>query len=397
LQPAESLGKLWLQGGGKHVHDAQEVTNGRDVLVKFIGVEKSYDGHSLAVRDLTLDVKQGEFLTLLGPSGSGKTTTLNMLAGFERPTRGEILLGGRSVQRLPPYERNIGMVFQNYALFPHMTVAENVGFPLSVRGVARGEIGERVRRALAMVQLENFAARRPAQLSGGQQQRIALARALVFEPSLVLMDEPLGALDKKLREQMQIEIKLLHERLGLTVVYVTHDQSEALTMSDRVAVFRDGRVMQLGTPDALYSRPLDAFVASFIGENNMLAARVEAIEAGSVRVALPGGMRVLATQVGTMAVGAQVVLAIRPEAIRMGEDSGQNRAEAVVRSWIYLGDHQRLLAGIDNGVGITVKVAPGIGAATGATVVLSWAAADCLAFPAAGLADDILNKDWASP
>ena len=224
-------------------------------LVKFLDVEKSYDGRTLAVRDLTLEVARAEFLTLLGPSGSGKTTTLNMLAGFERPTRGEILLGGRPVDRLPPYERNIGMVFQNYALFPHMTVGENVAFPLSVRRIRRAEIAERVRRALAMVRLEAFADRRPAQLSGGQQQRIALARALVFEPSLVLMDEPLGALDKKLREQMQIEIKLLHERFGLTVVYVTHDQSEALTMSDRIAVFHDGRVVQQGTPDLLYSDP----------------------------------------------------------------------------------------------------------------------------------------------
>ncbi len=249
--------------------------------MKFIGVEKSYDGRTLAVRGLTLDVAQGEFLTLLGPSGSGKTTTLNMLAGFERPTRGEILLGGRPVDRLPPYERNIGMVFQNYALFPHMTVGENVAFPLSVRRMPRAKIAERVQRALAMVRLEAFSERRPAQLSGGQQQRIALARALVFEPSLVLMDEPLGALDKKLREQMQIEIKLLHERLGLTVVYVTHDQSEALTMSDRIAVFHDGQVMQQGTPDVLYSQPRDAFVAGFIGENNMLSGTVEAIANGT--------------------------------------------------------------------------------------------------------------------
>ena len=184
-------------------------------LVKFIGVEKSYDGRTLAVRGLTLDVAQGEFLTLLGPSGSGKTTTLNMLAGFERPTRGEILLGGRPVDRLPPYERNIGMVFQNYALFPHMTVGENVAFPLSVRRIAaREDRASACGARSAMVRLEAFAERRPAQLSGGQQQRVALARALVFEPSLVLMDEPLGALDKKLREHMQIEIKLLHERLG---------------------------------------------------------------------------------------------------------------------------------------------------------------------------------------
>src|SRR5215469_3567245 len=286
-------------------------------LVKFIDVEKSYDGRTLAVRDLTLEVGRSEFLTLLGPSGSGKTTTLNMLAGFERPTRGEILLGGRPVDRLPPYERNIGMVFQSYALFPHMTVGENVAFPLGVRRIRRAEIADRVRRALAMVRLEAFADRRPAQLSGGQQQRIALARALVFEPSLVLMDEPLGALDKKLREQMQIEIKLLHERFGLTVVYVTRDQSEALTMSDRIAVFHDGRVVQQGTPDRLYTSPADAFVAGFIGENNLLTGTVDAVANGSVRVALDAGMRVTATAVGELRERACVVVAVRPESVHI--------------------------------------------------------------------------------
>jgi len=364
-------------------------------LVKFIGVEKSYDGHTLAVRGLTLDVAQGEFLTLLGPSGSGKTTTLNMLAGFERPTRGEILLAGRPVDRLPPYERNIGMVFQNYALFPHMSVEENVAFPLSVRRMARAEIGERVRRALAMVRLEAYGERRPAQLSGGQQQRIALARALVFEPSLVLMDEPLGALDKKLREQMQIEIKLLHERLGLTVVYVTHDQSEALTMSDRIAVFHDGQVMQQGTPDALYSEPHDAFVAGFIGENNILPVIVDSVAGNSVQVTLTGGLRLTATAVGAMQPGARAVVAVRPEAIHLADDGAGagNRCRAVVTSRIYLGDHQRLLAEIDDGVTITLKVAPTTQAAAGEPVMLAWSAAECRAFPAATLADGALNEE----
>ncbi len=380
--------------------DAPSQTESKDALVKLIGVEKSYDGRTLAVRNLTLHVAQGEFLTLLGPSGSGKTTTLNMLAGFERPTRGEILLAGRPVDRLPPYQRNIGMVFQNYALFPHMTVAENVAFPLSVRRLGRAEIVERVRLALAMVRLETFADRRPAQLSGGQQQRIALARALVFEPSLVLMDEPLGALDKKLREQMQIEIKLLHERLGLTVVYVTHDQDEALTMSDRIAVFHDGRVMQQGTPDILYSQPQDAFVAGFIGENNLLTGTVEAVHDGDVRVALAGGLRLLAAAVGQMSVGAPVVVAVRPEAIQLvgaSDAAADNRCRALVRSRIYLGDHQRLLATVDNGHTITVKVATGTEVATGAAVFLSWATADCRAFPAAASADEIPNNEWRTP
>ncbi len=370
-------------------------TRNTEPLVKFIGVEKSYDGHALAVRDLTLDVAQGEFLTLLGPSGSGKTTTLNMLAGFERPTRGEILLGGKPVDRLPPYERNIGMVFQNYALFPHMTVSENVAFPLSVRRIPRTNITERVRLALAMVRLEALAERRPAQLSGGQQQRIALARALVFEPSLVLMDEPLGALDRKLREEMQIEIKLLHERLGLTVVYVTHDQSEALTMSDRIAVFHDGRVVQQGTPDSLYSQPCDAFVAGFIGENNMLFGTVEEIANGHVRVALGGGLQVVATAVGELESGARVLVATRPEAVRLSSDShgDENICRALVTSRIFLGDHQRLLTELGNGHMFTVKVPTGIDAVVGEPAFLSWSAANCRAFPVSTAAELELKQE----
>ena len=388
-------------GGSRQVDRTPAPIRNTEPLVKLIGVEKSYDGRTRAVRDLTLDVAQGEFLTLLGPSGSGKTTTLNMLAGFERPTRGEILLRGRPVDRLPPYERNIGMVFQNYALFPHMIVGENVAFPLSVRRLPHATAAERVRRVLAMVRLEAFSERRPAQLSGGQQQRIALARALVFEPSLVLMDEPLGALDKKLREQMQIEIKLLHERLGVTVVYVTHDQSEALTMSDRIAVFHDGRVVQQGAPDALYSQPRDAFVAGFIGENNMLLGTVEANSNGHVRDALVGGLQVMATAVGELEHGAHVLVAVRPESVRLssGSNGGENTCRALVTSRIYLGDHQRLLTEIGNGHTITLKIAAGIDAVAGEPVFLSWRTADCHAFPAStaveqALNQEGLNKEW---
>ena len=221
-------------------------------LVRFQNVRKSYDGSTLVVRDLTLDVARGEFITLLGPSGSGKTTTLMMLAGFEQPDAGDILLEDRPIGRTPPHKRGIGVVFQSFALFPHMTVAENVAFPLEVRRVGRTEREERVARALDMVRLAGLGGRKPSQLSGGQQQRVALARALVFEPPLVLMDEPLGALDKSLREEMQLEIRHLHERLGVTMVYVTHDQGEAMTMSDRIAVFAAGEIQQLGTPEALY-------------------------------------------------------------------------------------------------------------------------------------------------
>ena len=229
-------------------------------LVRFAGVQKTYDGQVLVVRGLDLDIHRGEFLTLLGPSGSGKTTTLMMLAGFESPTAGEILLDGRPITKTPPHKRNFGMVFQNYALFPHLTVGDNVAYPLTVRKLPKAEITRKVAKALAMVQLDGKADRYPAQLSGGQQQRVALARALVFDPQLVLMDEPLGALDKQLREHMQIELKELHKQLGVTFVYVTHDQGEALTMSDRVAVFNDGEIQQLAPVAEMYEAPSNRFV-----------------------------------------------------------------------------------------------------------------------------------------
>ena len=224
-------------------------------MVRFENVQKSYDGETFVVKNLNLDIANGEFLTMLGPSGSGKTTSLMMLAGFEPATHGEVFLAARPINNVPPHKRGIGMVFQNYALFPHLTVAENLAFPLAVRKLGKEEIARKVARALEMVELPDFGTRRPAQLSGGQQQRVAVARALVFEPDLVLMDEPLGALDKQLREQMQYEIKHIHENLGVTVVYVTHDQFEAMTMSDRIAVFNDGVIQQLSTPDRLYESP----------------------------------------------------------------------------------------------------------------------------------------------
>jgi putative spermidine/putrescine transport system ATP-binding protein len=354
-------------------------------FVEFAGVEKSYDGRSLAVKHLDLRIARGEFLTFLGPSGSGKTTTLNMLAGFERPTRGIITLDGRSVDALPPYERNIGMVFQSYALFPHMTVAANVAFPLSVRKCPKAEIRKRVDRALDMVRLRQFGERAPAQLSGGQQQRVALARALVFEPTLVLMDEPLGALDKKLREHMQIELMQLHDMLDVTIVYVTHDQSEALTMSDRVAVFHDGALVQIGTPDALYNEPADPFVASFIGENNTLSGTVERVLDGECRVALGGGLHVAARAIGIEREGQSASVTVRPECIRLvshdAQDSG-NCLRATVEGRIYLGDHQRLLGNLDNGQPLTVKLGPEPAPATGDAVMVTWSAADCRAFPA---------------
>ena len=235
---------------------------GKTSYVQFVNVQKSYDGETLIVKNLNLSVEQGEFVTLLGPSGSGKTTCLMMLAGFETATHGEIILDGVPINNVSPHKREIGMVFQNYALFPHMTVSENLAFPLRVRKLPASEIDSRVIQALEMVQLGNFGARLPAQLSGGQQQRVAVARALVFRPKLVLMDEPLGALDKQLREQMQFEIKHIHENLDVTVIYVTHDQGEALTMSNRIAVFNDGVIQQLASPGDLYEKPENAFCCS---------------------------------------------------------------------------------------------------------------------------------------
>ncbi|QNM96674.1 ABC transporter ATP-binding protein [Chitinimonas koreensis] len=324
-----------------------------DTLVSFRNVQKSYDGETLIVRDLNLDIRKGEFLTLLGPSGSGKTTSLMMLAGFETPTAGEIWLGQKRLDRVPPHRRDIGMVFQNYALFPHMTVAENVAFPLKVRGMNRSDIAAKVKQALEMVQLGKFGGRYPGQLSGGQQQRVALARALVFQPQLVLMDEPLGALDKQLREHMQIEIKHIHARLGVTVVYVTHDQGEALTMSDRVAVFHQGEIQQIDTARTLYEQPKNTFVANFIGENNRLGGTLQERAGETCTVRLPHGETVRALAVNVGEPGGPVSLSIRPERIRLnGASEGcANRLTGRVEEFIYLGDHVRIrlqVAGADH-------------------------------------------------
>ncbi|MFO1074665.1 MAG: ABC transporter ATP-binding protein [Geminicoccaceae bacterium] len=357
-----------------------------DAFVRFAGVQKSYDGRSLVVKSLDLAIPRGEFLTLLGPSGSGKTTCLMMLAGFEEPSRGEILLAGRPLNHVPPYRRDIGMVFQNYALFPHMTVAENLAFPLQVRRLAAGEIKERVKVALEMVRLGEFAGRRPAQLSGGQQQRVALARALVFEPQLVLMDEPLGALDKQLRESMQYEIKHLSDRLGLTVVYVTHDQGEALTMSDRVAVFNDGTIQQLAAPAALYEAPANAFVAQFIGENNRLLGTVRSLQRELCEVYVEGGI-IRAVAANVAGPGARTTLSLRPERVVLGE-GGQafaNRFPGRVEELIYHGDHIRArmaLLGHDDFIVKVPNRAGHVDLRVGETIDVAWRPEDCRALDA---------------
>ncbi len=314
-----------------------------DILVRFENVQKSYDGEILVVKDFNLDMERGEFLTMLGPSGSGKTTCLMMLAGFEPATHGEIYLDGQPINSVPPHKRGIGMVFQNYALFPHMTVGENLSFPLEVRGMGKSDREAKVKRALDMVQLGEFADRRPAQLSGGQAQRVAVARALVFDPEVVLMDEPLGALDKNLREQMQYEIKHIHENLEVTVMYVTHDQSEALTMSNRVAVFDDGVVQQLAPPDELYEEPLNAFVADFIGDNNRLLGTVESAGGDTCQIKADDGSMITAKQVNIAGEGQRTTLSLRPERVAVNPDPGQfeNNFEAKALELIYLGDHIR--------------------------------------------------------
>ena len=325
-------------------------------LVRFLGVQKTYDGVQLVVRQLDLAIERGEFLTLLGPSGSGKTTTLMMLAGFESPTAGDILLDGKPITRTPPHKRNFGMVFQNYALFPHLTVGQNVAYPLTVRKVPKAEAAQRVARALGMVRLEGMDARLPSQLSGGQQQRVALARALVFDPQLVLMDEPLGALDKQLREHMQIELKELHRQLGVTFVYVTHDQGEALTMSDRVAVFNDGAIQQIDAVEQMYEAPANRFVASFIGDSTMLRGTVRAVQVDDDNercgIVLIDGRVLTGRNVNGAGVGAQVEACIRPERIVLYTQAPSERGnvlQAQVQNLIYFGDHLRLLCGVGEG------------------------------------------------
>ncbi|WP_419161493.1 ABC transporter ATP-binding protein [Candidatus Palauibacter sp.] len=361
---------------------AADSTNGA-MHVEFEGVSKSYDGRTFVVDDLTLGIGKGEFVTLLGPSGSGKTTILMMLAGFQTPTSGAIRIGGRSVQDLPPRKRGIGMVFQNYALFPHMTVGANLAFPLDVRGIPEAQRRERVERAMSLVRLSGLEDRRPGQLSGGQQQRVAIARALVFEPGLVLMDEPLGALDRSLREEMQYEIRSIHQRLGVTVVYVTHDQQEAMVMSDRIAVLNRGRIEQIAGPEGLYEEPERAFVARFIGENNRLHGRVASIEDDLCEVDA-GDERIRAIQIAPCEPGDMVTLSIRPERIAINPRKGlyHNEIEATVEDMTFLGDHLRirlaacgrrdLVAKIPNIVGHGAMV-------VGDTVHIGWTVNDCRA------------------
>ena len=351
-------------------------------FVRFERVRKSYDGEHFVVEDLNLAVRRGEFLTMLGPSGSGKTTSLMMLGGFEEPTYGHIFLGDEPVERLAPEKRNIGFVFQSYALFPHMTVAENVAFPLRYRGIKGAAAATKVEKALGMVHLGHLAGRKPSQMSGGQQQRVALARALVFDPSLVLMDEPLGALDKQLREHMQVEIKQLQRMLGITMIYVTHDQSEALTMSDRIAVFNDGRIQQIAAPEVLYEQPANAFVAGFIGENNLMPVTVAITEDGVACLMLGDGSVLHAPNPSGLPAGITVRLAIRPERFVIADGVAvepRNILRGPITDMFYLGDHVRLsvATGGDRPVVARIPATQRRPFALGETIALGCSVADC--------------------
>jgi spermidine/putrescine ABC transporter ATP-binding subunit len=332
--------------------------------LELINVSKLF-GDVRAVDNVSLSIEHGEFLTLLGPSGSGKTTTLNMIAGFEIPSRGDILLENDDITTVAPNNRGIGMVFQNYALFPHMTVSDNIAFPLKMRKIPGDKIRQSIKEVLELVKLPGFEGRYPHQLSGGQQQRIALARALVFEPKILLMDEPLGALDKKLRDHMRLEIKHLQGSLDITVIYVTHDQEEALTMSDRIAIMNEGRIIQLDTPVELYESPASLFVADFIGESNFLMGRVAETDSDRTAVETDDGLTIWVQKLNQMDTGEDVSVAIRPEKIQILTDAPDasndivNRFSGRIEEIIYVGEARIYRVSLAAATIVDVKVQSG--------------------------------------
>jgi spermidine/putrescine transport system ATP-binding protein len=343
-------------------------------------------GSTVAVDDVSFEIREGEFFSMLGPSGCGKTTTLRMIAGFEEPTSGRILLRGGDVTHVAPAKRHVNMVFQSYALFPHMSVFENVAFGLRVKRVGRDEMRTRVASAMRAVRLEGMEERRPNQLSGGQQQRVALARALVNEPAALLLDEPLGALDLKLRQEMQLELKEIQSRTRTTFVYVTHDQEEALTMSDRIAVMNGGLVEQIATPRELYEHPASAFVAGFIGTSNLLALRVDSADAGLVAMNLGDGERLLAR--ADARPGETVQVTVRPEKIKLGEpaaEGGQARVHGTVAEAVYLGSMTQVIVVLPTGERLVVHRLndrlDGDEVQAGDRIVLHWAAEHSFVIP----------------
>lgn len=357
--------------------------------IEIRGLTKRY-GSLQALSAVDLSVKSGEFVTLLGPSGSGKTTLLNLIAGTDEPSGGSIMINGSDVTRLPTSKRGLGMVFQNYALMPHMSVYENIAFPLRVRKKPEHEIQRKVDEILALIQLPDIRSRKPKQLSGGQQQRVALARALVYDPSVVLMDEPLGALDKKLREQMQLELKRLHRQLGLTVVFVTHDQEEALTMSDQIVLLNHGRIVQQGTADELYFKPKSLFAAQFLGDSNVMAGTVSGIGHAAVGYALDGAKIAFDDAGRGLSDGTPVTLMVRPENLAV-VDEGREKYDNVLQGPI----HQTIVAGgvikhfvdVGNARGSLLLAATELNRTDrvarqiGDTVEVGWKSSDCHAFP----------------
>lgn len=326
----------------------------KQVTIRLIGVNKQF-GENHIVKDLDIDVYKGEFLTLLGPSGCGKTTTLRMIAGFEQPTSGEILLEGQNVANQPPNKRDVNTVFQNYALFPHMNVRDNIGYGLRMKGTSKEEINRRVQDALRIVQMESFATRKPRELSGGQQQRVAVARAIVNNPTVLLLDEPLGALDLKLRKQMQFELKHLQQKLGITFIYVTHDQEEALTMSDRIAVMNNGRIEQIDTPNQIYNHPTTKFVADFIGETNLLAGKLVATTEHTQEVVIEGVQFIFPRQF-TANAQDDVFVSIRPEqiSIRKRQEDGEKCLVGRVTERVFIGSVYKTIVTLPTGLEVAV-------------------------------------------
>ncbi len=358
-----------------------EERTGRGVAVRLSGITKRF-GDFTAVDDLNLDIYEGEFFSLLGPSGCGKTTTLRMIAGFEEPTRGEISVAGEQVQGVPPYRRPVNTVFQSYAIFPHLNVFDNVAFGLRRAKVSKDEVASRVTAACEMVQLVGFEKRKPGMLSGGQQQRVALARALVNRPKVLLLDEPLGALDLKLRKEMQLELKSLQEEVGITFVYVTHDQEEALTMSDRIAVMNQGKVQQLAGPTTLYETPANRFVAGFIGQTNVFSGTVEAADGDKVTLRTREGLRVeaVAREQVPPREGEESHVAVRPEKVRFGE-SGDNVSAAEVKQVVYLGASTQYIVELEGGGKLVLYQQNAFdvaGPSEGVGVTVSWDAQNCL-------------------
>ena len=340
-------------------------------------------GSVVAVERANMVVQSGEFITFLGPSGSGKTTTLSMVAGFTTPSEGDIRLDGNSTVTTPVHKRNIGMVFQNYALFPHLSIAENIAFPLKMRGVAKGQIADKVEAVMAQVRLKGFGDRKPKQLSGGQQQRVALARAMVFEPNLILLDEPLGALDANLREEMKIELKQLHQRIGATILFVTHDQEEALTLSDRIAVFNEGKIVQMGAPDALYDSPTDPFVADFIGEANQLDGQVVNQNGDQMLINVNGTEIIGQLRDGFEKPETTASYTLRYERIAIGESaaSRENAFEAEVEEFLYSGGTTKILFRLNPETRIAARVPQHLlsrKVVAGDRVKIGWNASDML-------------------